>query len=243
MPPPLYQKYRLLYRAYRYRYRHDAAEIGFMLDALKPGDTAIDIGAHKGAYTYWMAKAVGPAGRVLSIEPQPALADKLKRNLEAMALDHVTPFALALSDQPGRAELFIPGDGPSPGASLETEKAGDAGDTVTVARDTLDALLDQHAHGPVRFIKCDVEGHELAVFRGAEQTLRTHTPTLLFECETRHHADGRIDGVFDYLRALGYTGAFFLDGELKPLDAFDPAEHQRAGEAPYCNNFVFTPAG
>ena len=38
---------------------------------------------------------------------------------------------------------------------------------------------------PVSFIKIDVEGHELEVFKGAEDTILKHTPTFLFEC---HHA-------------------------------------------------------
>ena len=40
---------------------------------------------------------------------------------------------------------------------------------------------------PVSLIKCDVEGHEGEVFRGAEQLLRQDRPILLFECEQRHN--------------------------------------------------------
>ena len=34
----------------------------------------MDIGAHKGAYVYWMQRAVGPSGTVFAFEPQVALA-------------------------------------------------------------------------------------------------------------------------------------------------------------------------
>ena len=49
-----------------------------MLDYLVPGNIAVDIGAHKGAYTYWMSKYVGEKGKVFSFEPQPQLNKQLR---------------------------------------------------------------------------------------------------------------------------------------------------------------------
>ena len=50
---------RWIFRAWRYRLVVEKHEIKFMLDYLAPGNIAVDIGAHKGAYTYWMSKYVG----------------------------------------------------------------------------------------------------------------------------------------------------------------------------------------
>ena len=50
---------RWIFRAWRYRLVIEKHEIQFMLNHLKLGYTAIDIGALKGAYNYWMAKYVG----------------------------------------------------------------------------------------------------------------------------------------------------------------------------------------
>lgn len=55
------QKLRLIQRAHRYRTRHDPAELEAIHAALKPGCSVLDIGAHKGAYTYWMSKWSRPA--------------------------------------------------------------------------------------------------------------------------------------------------------------------------------------
>ena len=63
-------KFRYLYRAYRYRYRVDRAELRFVRESLEPGQVAVDIGCHKGAYTYWMRRQVGPNGMVFAFEPQ-----------------------------------------------------------------------------------------------------------------------------------------------------------------------------
>ena len=97
---------RWIFRAWRYRLVVEKHEIQFMLNHLKLGYTAIDIGAHKGAYTYWMSKYVGNEGRVFSFEPQPVLYNQLVSlikhsnnkniNLEASALSS-TPIIALLS--------------------------------------------------------------------------------------------------------------------------------------------------
>jgi hypothetical protein len=98
-------------------------------------------------------------------------------------------------------------------------------------------------------MKIDVEGHELAVFRGARETLRRDSPVLVFECENRHISGDDVFMVLDYLRSLGYDGSFVCRGALMPISGFDPAIHQRqVGERfwdrkDYCNNFVMRKKG
>ena len=53
-----YHKPRFLIRAYKYYSGYDKDEIRYVINNLKEGDVAFDIGAHKGAYTYWMRKSV-----------------------------------------------------------------------------------------------------------------------------------------------------------------------------------------
>ena len=48
---------------------------------LRPGDTAIDVGAHIGFFTMQMAAAVGAAGRVYAFEPFDANADLLEKSI------------------------------------------------------------------------------------------------------------------------------------------------------------------
>jgi hypothetical protein len=120
--------------------------------------------------------------------------------------------------------------------------------TVLVDATTLDAFFAGRPAGP-DFIKIDVEGHELAVLRGGRQTLATHKPTLLVECEARHRPDGDVRPVFDFLASLGYEGSFFWQGRRRPLDEFDVAVHQRVEPTDkrlpqgYANNFAFEGAG
>jgi FkbM family methyltransferase len=232
----------LVYRAYRYRWKNDPAEIAFLRAHVTAGTVAVDVGAHKGGYTYWLAQGVGQDGHVYAFEPQPRLARSLQHSFDPA---RVTVENAGVSDRDGTMRLHIPTDGrPSPGASLEaTGTATATGHSIEVAVITLDHYLrDLPGRGQsVSFLKCDVEGHELHVFRGAEKLLRRDRPVLLFECEQRHHGGRPIREIFAYLEGLGYTGRFFCRGRLAPLAEFNPGQHQDAAHrAGYCNNFVFS---
>jgi FkbM family methyltransferase len=239
-------KARFLYRAWKARLRGERPEIRALLAALSEGDVAVDVGANKGAYLYWMRSAVGPSGSVHAFEPQPGLARYLEAVRARMRWDNVFVRECALSDSPGIRVLHVPGWEGSPGASLEeaVAAASDGRDRECVA-DTLDRQLS--GAGRVALIKVDVEGHELAVFRGAARTLADSKPALLFECEARHLTRHAPRDVFAFLEGLGYRGEFFTPKGLEPIEEFDVAVHQRRGpgrfwEAPgYRNNFLFRP--
>jgi FkbM family methyltransferase len=243
----LLESLRLAHRGWRYRLGSNRAEVAFVRDRVHAGDVAIDLGAHKGAYLYWLRSCVGPGGQVIAFEPQPTLATALHRIIERRGWTNTSVHQLAVADAPGLLPLVIPGDGgPSPGARLvaEGEDTAGYGATVEVEVVTLDAFLAERPR-PIRFIKCDVEGVELSVFRGARDLLCTDRPDLMFECEQRHLQDDTVQTVFDWLQSLGYRGRFFHRGRLRPIEEFDPVEHQSVGpdgsvdHADYCNNFAF----
>jgi FkbM family methyltransferase len=238
-------KARFLYRAFKARYRDQGPEIAAVLAALGPGAVAVDVGANKGAYLYWMRRAVGATGQVLAFEPQARLAGYLRSVAVRMRWSNVVVEDCALSDSAGIRMLHVPGASDSPGASLEEAiLASSACREEAVSVDTLDRRLE--SAGKVALIKVDVEGHELAVFRGAVRTLTESRPVLVFECEARHLTKHTPRDVFAFLEGMGYGGAFFSPGGLRPVAEFDEALHQRPGpgrfwKAPgYCNNFLFT---
>jgi FkbM family methyltransferase len=231
---------RFVSRAWRYRLLNDPEEIRYLLAHVKRGDIVVDIGAHKGAYAYWMRRCVDKGGCVYAFEPQPELASHLKTMFSYYQRGaKVVVENLALSCRPGRFELFVPGEGVSPSATFHP-KEGDSCHAYPVAVDTLDHYFLQCRRGVrLNFIKCDVEGHELEVFRGGEELLRSQTPTLMFECEQRHRGKGSIEEVFDYLQCLGYEGFYIDNNRLESIRGFKPLIHQRCGITPYINNFIF----
>lgn len=239
-------KARFLYRAFKARYRNERMEIRTILSTLKRGDFAADVGAHKGAYLYWLRRAVGADGKVFAYEPQPGLARYLQSICDVMQWQNVFVRECALSESPGTATLNVPGSSHSPSATLEKPLVRTSpGHSRVCALDTLDHQLQ--GDDRLAFLKVDVEGHELHVLRGGVETLSRHRPLVLFECEERHLTSHSVQDVFQFLEGLGYTGSFIWQGRLRPLSDFDLQIHQRRNserfwDAPgYCNNFLFRP--
>src|SRR3954452_2380171 len=109
---------KFIYRAYRYRFRVDPAEIRFLRRNLRRGQVAVDIGCHKGAYTYWMRRSVGASGAVYAFEPQPKQVAYLREAFSAMRYDNVELVPVAVSNRSGQMPLYVPGKS-SHFASLE----------------------------------------------------------------------------------------------------------------------------
>lgn len=241
---------RFLYRTWRARLRDQRMEIATARALIRRGDCVADIGANKGAYLFWLRRAAGRRGAVLAFEPQPTLAGYLGAMVSAFGWTNVRVHDVALSSTRGTSLLHVPGAAVSPSASLEPSVLRETTGVMMECRvETLDGILAQERVGPLRFAKVDVEGHELAVFKGAEGTLRHDKPYLLFECEERHLTTHSPRDVFAFLERLGYDGYLIHDRGFVPVRDFDPAVHQK-NDGPrywaaedYYNNFLFVPAG
>lgn len=188
-----------------------------MAEHLRPGMTAIDVGANIGYHTLRMARIVAPTGRVIAIEPAPRAVARLQRNLALNTFSNVEVEATALGDHDeDLAELQLQSSYPLSGGS-GTERA-----VVRLAR--LDTLVRERQLERVDFIKIDVDGQEARVLRGARETLERFRPTLFFELTPSVVEAGgdTIEQLFGSLRALGYS---IFDEKGARQD--DPAEHAR----------------
>jgi hypothetical protein len=132
----------------------------------------------------------------------------------------------------------------SPGASFEAAVAGlTPGRGVAVPVVTLDEYFRGEARR-IAALKVDVEGHELAVLRGARRVLERHAPLVVVECEVRHVGEDGVRAVLQFFAERGYRGQFVRRGRLVPVEQFDPAVHQKStggrfwDSKDYCNNFV-----
>ena len=172
------------------------------------GGTAVDVGAWYGP---WSARLDKLAERLVIIEPNPMLA----RHLMAKFPD-ARVIEAAASDGAGTAQLALPGGGRGAEGVASVEYPGK--DSIPVRRVTIDSL----GLADVRFIKMDVEGHEMAVLRGAEQTIKRCFPLLLLEVETRH------DEVTRLLAQWGYQGSVLAGRSWVPLSTVDLAALQQA---------------
>ena len=76
-----------------------------LVSFLKPGMAFVDLGANEGFFSVIAARAVGPTGRVLAIEPQSRLGPVIRRNLELNDAANVTLAQVAISAEAGVAAV------------------------------------------------------------------------------------------------------------------------------------------
>ncbi|HEY5219095.1 MAG TPA: FkbM family methyltransferase [Gemmatimonadaceae bacterium] len=136
---------------------------------LHPGDVALDVGANVGAYTVLFGLWVGDAGRVFAFEPAPAAYDGLQRHVALNKLrGRVQTLRVAASDTVGEAEFVSEGSAGTNHLGWNSTTSSPA--VIRVATTTIDEICAAQQLRP-RLIKIDVEGAELAVLRGARQTI------------------------------------------------------------------------
>lgn len=246
LPSTLSLSARLVHRALRYRWKLNRREIAAILPLIPRGGIGLDVGMHKGAYSWWMSRRVGPEGRVFGFEPQLRVVEPTARAFAGLRMLNVRAIHAAVSDHSGQSTIAVRRSS-THGASLdglnETANSTNADiDHVPVPLLSLDDFVTAEKLPRVDLIKIDVEGHEMAVLRGARTLLQRFGPSLIVEIEGRHQGTGP-DPVADaraLLEPLGYTGEFFTERGRQPIDSFVAAKHQRYGEGYYSNNFLFT---
>jgi len=150
----------------------------FFQSVLEPGDTFLDVGANGGGMTALACGIVDRSGAVFAVEPQPHLAALVRQTLDLNA-PHGRVFETAAGERSGVATLAVP-VGRSGSATLSSSSSA-TGDRIEVNVTRLDELLGEMGERQVKLLKIDVEGHELAALKGAEQLLQRLRPTILFE--------------------------------------------------------------
>lgn len=178
---------------------------------LRPEWTVVDIGANIGYYALQEAQRVKS---VIAIEPTPESYEVLLANIDLNEYSNIRPHCLAIGDREGTIGFKLSR------ACNWNSVAQDDGD-IKVPLTTLDKLLDGEK---VDFIRMDVEGYEMNILRGMEETLRRRRPRMFIEV----HRDKLKDyghtqqELMEYLASFGYAieRGFFMgrDGVTGRID-------------------------
>jgi FkbM family methyltransferase len=150
----------------------DGPFMRFLIAGLHPGDACWDIGASIGVYSAILGKAVGPAGRIVSFEPEPRSFARLQRNAELNGLENVDAFNLALGSQRTAMFLHVTDDAVSGQHSLFSGDGGAFQSSVKVEVYPGDVWRKENGRPVPNAIKVDVEGFEEDVLAGLAETLR-----------------------------------------------------------------------
>lgn len=185
---------------------------------VSPGDTVLDIGSSLGSFSRFLARRVGPSGKVYAFEPIPATYDFLVNNMRKLKLTNVECVNFALSDGEKTETMVIPtyrwGQECWYDAQVKREDANPDWREFQIKSRTLDNFLAEKGAIPkITFIKCDANFHELAVLRGALQTIRVSHPAMLIEVNPNpDDPKTTAFATFELLHREGYS-AYWFDGQ------------------------------
>jgi FkbM family methyltransferase len=156
----------------------DPAELEILSSRIRDGFTFVDVGANIGVYSLYVAAVAGPTARILAIEPQPDIFDRLTYNIGLNPFGTIKAIACALADKAGELTLFV--DPRNRGESSVKIVGSGQAPAVKVPAITLLELLGQENFRVVDAVKLDVEGAEDLIldpfFRDAPESL---FPSLL----------------------------------------------------------------
>jgi FkbM family methyltransferase len=187
------------------------------LGALRPGDIALDIGAHVGYFSTLFRLAVGATGTVFAFEPMPDTYRRLLRNVLANRFTNVLPLPMAVAERSGAAIFHISADNEGESSLLD-----DGGkQTANVQVTSLDDLFRDGLPARPRLMKIDAEGVEVNILNGARQWFETYAPDMVI-CEINREALARGGAseqlVRAYFEARGYRCAVISLG-VKAADS------------------------
>lgn len=228
-----------------FRYKRHLEDSYHSLAARHPelfeGGHILDIGANIGYTSMVFAHAIDPAFNVYSFEPEEFnfhLLDRFAKSRRAAG--RIVPIQAAAGDQDGVIELWRNpshhGDHRVVTGHFREIRPASGNAQVPILK--IDTFVGQQAASfPVRFIKVDVQGYELAVCKGMQRTLETNPGAALaleYSPEAMRELGFQPEDLLSWLAAMNYQ-----PGLLKKDGSFGPADLRQLGEEPYVD-LIFT---
>lgn len=221
------------------------SELVGVAEVIPKGGVCIDIGAAAGFYTAELARLVGDAGVVHSVEPLRFAHATASRLLGLRTGRNIVRHSVALGDTGDELVMSVPlrKGVPITGRSFVTRNASGLGSNaefdehlrVVVDGDTLDGFAARLGIDRLDFVKIDVEGAELHVLRGGQATIAALKPVVMVEVEARHLARFGVstDQIVEWFTSQGYRMSVWDSGAWRQVSVV--TERFR--------NYLFTPPG
>ena len=162
--------------------------------AITADDIVVDCGAAEGLFSLLAAPR---CCQVYAIEPLPRFVASLRQTFKNFTNVEILP--VGLSDQAG--EAFIGGNGIT--AAINQDGTGQK-----IKLTTIDNLFFAN-NLPLSYLKADLEGSELAMLKGAEQTIKRYRPKIAI---TTYHRGQDAREIQSYLQAIVPEYKFRLKG-------------------------------
>jgi FkbM family methyltransferase len=189
-------------------------ELNMQLALMSDKDTVLDIGGNIGWYAIHVASKLKNAF-VYSFEPIPNTFKTLQENISINNLKNITALNFGFSDSDGSFDFYY-----DPSLSVNASLANVAGtekiQSVNCKVKTIDEWIPE-AEIKFDFIKCDVEGAELLVFKGGEKTIADQQPVVFTEMLRKWTSKFNYhpNDIINFFFGLGYNCFTCKNNQLK----------------------------
>lgn len=188
----------------------DQDEVVMLREFLKPGDVAIDIGAHAGDSTVPMALAVGAEGCVLALEPNryvfPVLEQNSRLNLDKT---NIVPLMFAATPADGEMVFEYSDAGFCNGGrheGISRWRHAHAFNLTVQGRNLENYVRSERSEllPRIRYIKVDTEGFDLEVLKSISGIIDQVKPYIKAEVFTKSPRQTR-ESMMRFLKDRGYV--------------------------------------
>ncbi|MCZ2223459.1 MAG: FkbM family methyltransferase [Chitinophagales bacterium] len=188
-----------------------------ILNEIQENDVLFDIGSSVGLISVLAAKRL-TKGKVVSFEPDPENAMRLKENYRINELTNFSIQQLAVGETTGKMELYTAG---SNAFSPSLEKVNGIDTSIEVDIESIDNLLKKNKIPFPTVIKIDIEGAEMIALQGMKKLLiGDNRPRVVF---IELHPDflpsfnTSIDEIMKFLSTFNYTIAESINRDKQIL--------------------------
>lgn len=183
---------------------HEPLVQTMIMDLVREGTVAYDVGAHAGFFTILFAARAGSSGKVISFEPNPENYGRLLSNIRINHLKNVKAINAAVSDRSGTQSFQLEEDGTTFQGHLispDESTSRSSRRVIDIKTIALDNLVFENNYPAPEILKIDVEGNEARVLAGMKRILEKYRPAIL--CET--HSPDLHHEVWEILVKHSYT--------------------------------------
>lgn len=205
---------------------------------------SVDIGTTgSGPYTEEMIQY---SKKVYSYEPHPISAEYMRKKFG----DRIKFNEYAVTNKVGNAvlstplrETVLPDQTPGKRALssvyIDFKENGNEAERYSIKTIT----LDSENLPPVSLIKIDVEGSEIEVLEGAQNTIKTSRPFIIIEMDEQHRS-GTLQSNNTFFESIDYTGFYIENKLIYPIIKFIDSGRKNNSLEVNCGNiynFIFIP--